>query len=75
MMSGLFYRAVIQAVFLFGLESWVMLDAMIRAVEGTHVGFLHQIMGKRARRKSHRAWETPAAEKLLRVERMQLAAK
>ena len=45
-LSVLLYREVIQAVLLFGLESWDLEDMMIRNVESTHVGFLYQITGK-----------------------------
>ena len=43
----LFYREATQAFLMFRLESWVMSDVMIQAVEGTHVGFLSQFNGKR----------------------------
>ena len=33
--SALFYREVIQAVLLLGSKSWVLSDAMMKAVEGT----------------------------------------
>ena len=42
-----FYRAVIQAVLLFRLESWVLLSAIEIIVERTHTSFLIQITGKR----------------------------
>ena len=35
--SALFYRAVIQAVLMFGSESWTLSDVMIREVEGSHI--------------------------------------
>ena len=63
--SALFYRAEIQALLLFGLESWVLSDAMIQEVEGTHVGFIRNITGKRERRQSNRTWETLAADEVL----------
>ena len=44
--SYLFYRVVIQVVLLFGSESWALLDAMMRALESTHVGFICHITGK-----------------------------
>ena len=43
--SEKFYRAVAQSVLLFGLENWVLSEAMERKVEGTHTCFLRQIMG------------------------------
>ena len=63
--SALFYREEIQALLMFGLESWVLSDAMIQEVEGTHVGFIRNITGKRERRQSNRTWETLAADEVL----------
>ena len=73
--SDLFYREVIQAVLLLGLESWDLLYAMIRAVEGTHMGFLCHITGKGVRRQTDGAWETPADEEFLREVGIQSSAK
>ena len=38
--SEMFYRALEQAVLLFGSETWVILAAMERKVDGTHMCFL-----------------------------------
>ena len=45
-----FYWEVIQAVLLLGEETWVLLAAMSKNLEGVHVGLLIQVMGKTARR-------------------------
>ena len=60
--SALFYREIIQAVLIFGYESWYLLYVMVRAVEGTHVGFLPQNTGKRDIWQANRPWEIPVAE-------------
>ena len=44
----MFYRALVQAVLLFGYETWVISEAMEKKVEGIHMGFLRHITGKRA---------------------------
>ena len=44
--SELFYREEIQAVLLVRVDSWALLDVMMRVVESNHVGFLRQITGK-----------------------------
>ena len=49
----LLYRAVIQAVLLFGSKSLTLLYVMMRTVEITYVEFLIWITEKRARRKSN----------------------
>ena len=43
-----------------------MSDAMMRAVEDTHMGLLRHIKGKQAWNQVDRAWETPEVEELLR---------
>ena len=43
----MFYRAVEQAVLLFGSETWVLLASMERKVEGTHTCFLQNITGEK----------------------------
>ena len=47
-----------------GSESWSLTYIMMRALEGTHIGLLCQIMGKQARRQADWARETPAAEEV-----------
>ena len=64
-MSYLFYWVVIQAFFLFGEESWAVLDAMMSMVDVNYVGFLCQITGKQASRQAVSSWETPEAEEML----------
>ena len=44
------YRVVAQAVLLFVSETWVLLASMEHKVEGTHMCFLQQIMGKLTQR-------------------------
>ena len=44
-----FYRAVVQAILLYGSETWVLLESMANRIEGTHVEFLRMITGKRAK--------------------------
>ena len=37
--SELFYKEVFQSVVLFGSESWALSEAMMQAVDGSHMGF------------------------------------
>ena len=57
-----FYRAVTQAVLLFGSETWVLSEAMVRTVEGTQTRFQRQIMGKQIGQKADGTWVTPRTE-------------
>ena len=58
----MFYRTVAQSVLLFGLETWVFSAVMERKVEGTHMGYLRLITGKRGRWKSDKIWDTPSSK-------------
>ena len=53
-MSEFFYKAVVQAILLYGSETWLLLAAMERKVEGIYTEFLRQITGKRVRRVKRR---------------------
>ena len=54
--SASFYRAVVQAVLLFGLETWILSAAMEKRIAGVRVGFLQQVTGKRANRRMDETW-------------------
>ena len=43
-----------------------MLAAMSRNLEGVHVGFLRQVMGKNPKRQRDRTWRNVVAEKVLK---------
>ena len=66
-MSEFFYREVVQTVLLFGSNYWVLPEAMIRAMEGYHLGILRQINVKLTKRQAKRTWETPEAEEFRRA--------
>ena len=57
-----FYRAVVQAVLLYGSEAWVLLASMANSIEETHTELLQMIMGKRLKQLEDETWETPGAE-------------
>ena len=38
-----FYWVVVQVVLLFGANTWVMSEVMLKKIEGAHVGFLRQV--------------------------------
>ena len=60
--SESFYRAVVQAIILYGSETWVLLASMKKRIEETHTEFLQMITGKRAKQLGDGTWETPRAE-------------
>ena len=63
--SEKFYCVVIQAVLLFGAETWVMLAPMAQSLEGVHVGFLRQVKNLKAKRLRDGSWRKVAVEKVL----------
>ena len=60
--SAMFYRAVAQAVLLFGSETCVLSAAMEQKVEGTHTCFLCQITRKRTQRLGDGTGDTHGVE-------------
>ena len=43
--SAKLYRAVVQAVLLFGAKTWVLMAEMLNKLDGVHLGFLRQVTG------------------------------
>ena len=62
----MFYWVVVQAVLLFGAETWVLLAAMSRKLEGVHVGFLIQVTIQTAKRQRDGIWRSAAAARVLK---------
>ena len=59
-----FYRAVVQAIILYGSETWVILASMEKKIEGTHTEFLKIITVKRSKRLGDGTWEIPRIESI-----------
>ena len=59
---------------LFGLESWAMLEAMKRTVDGNHISFIRQSTGKSAIINIDSTWATLLAGEVLREARIKTAA-
>ena len=62
----MFYRAVVQAVLLFGAEIWVLLASISKKLEDNHVGFLKQVTEKKAKRQREGNYSSVAAESVLK---------
>ena len=65
--SEKFYRTVVQAVLLFGSETWVLTAAMMQNIKDLHVGFLWQVAGKKARRIGDETWRKEGADSVLQA--------
>ena len=57
--SGRFYVTVVQAVFLFGSEMWVMTPRLEKAVEGFHHQAVRQMAGMGTKCKRNGTWVYP----------------
>ena len=49
--SGNLFKALVQAIFLFGLEKWVATPQIIRTLEGFHHRAVRQMTGKQPQSK------------------------
>ena len=43
--SGIFFKAVVQAVLIFGAETWVMTPCMVRTLGGSNTGYINRSQG------------------------------
>ena len=57
--SGNFYKAVVQAVLLFGVETWVLTPRMERTLDSFQHRFARRITGKQPRQRADGSWEYP----------------
>ena len=65
--SAKFYCAVVQAVLLFGLETWLLTAAMMQNLEGVHLGFLGLVTGMKDRRLGYKTWRKEGAYMVLQA--------
>ena len=62
---GLFYKATVQAVLLFGSETWNVTPAILRGLEGFHVWAARRMAGMMPTRDTSGKWEYPASGEVL----------
>ena len=55
--SAKLYREVVQAVLLFGAETWVFTAEMLQKLEGVHVVFLRNVAGMTAQKLGFGTWQ------------------
>ena len=56
---GYFYKAIVQAVLLYGCETWVVTPAMLRALSGFHNRMARRIANRMPRLLSNGEWHYP----------------
>ena len=59
--SAMFYRLLVHAGLLLGVETWVFSEAMPRKFEDVHVGFLRKITGKKEVQQMDGTWRCVSA--------------
>ena len=59
-------------ILLYGLETWVLSEAIDKNVEGSHTGFLRKMTRKRVRKIVEGKWETTGTEVVREAAGMQL---
>ena len=63
----LFCKATVQTAFLFGNETWCLLPANLRLLEGFHVKAARHMPGMILKKKSDGSWEYPDSAKVLKA--------
>ena len=63
--SGMFYKATVQAVLLFGSESWNLSPSAIKCLEGFHLRAARRMTGMMPREQPDGSWTYPSSEKVL----------
>ena len=66
LVSEMFYWAVLQAVLLFGAETWVLLAGMSKNLEGVHMEFLRKVSGNTAKRQRDGTYISAAVESVIK---------
>jgi hypothetical protein len=62
---GMFYKAVVQAVLLYGCETWTLTHPMIKALESFHHKVARRITHMTPKRTNHGTWNYPPLKNAL----------
>ena len=57
--SGIIYVAVVQAILLYGLETWLMTSRILKFLGGFHHRVAHRMMGGQHQRGRYGGWVYP----------------
>ena len=63
---GMFYKATVQAVLLYGSETWNLSPAMLRTLESFHLRAARRMTGLMPSKAADGSWSYPDAERVLR---------
>jgi hypothetical protein len=60
--SGVFYKATVQTVLLFGSETWKLSSASLKSLEGFHPRAARRMAGMQPTQNSDRTWTDPSSK-------------
>ena len=63
--QGIMYKSVVQSVWLYGSDNWVVTGAMLKLLEGFHHRSERRIMGMTVLRMTSSEWEWPLVAEAL----------
>ena len=63
---GMFYKATVQAIVLYGSESWNLTTTALKCLEGFHLRAARRMAGKMPVRNASGTWTYPASEEVLK---------
>ncbi len=64
---GMFYKATVQAVLLYGSETWSLSPSSMKRLEGFHICAAWQMSGKQPERNKDGSWAYPRLEDVLKA--------
>jgi hypothetical protein len=65
--SGMFYKATVQAVLLYGSETWSLLPSSLKGLEGFHIRAAWQMSGLRPEKNPNGSWTYPRSKDVLKA--------
>ena len=69
--SGMFYKAIVQSVLLYGVETWVISSPMLQALRGFHHRIARCLTGRQGWRLPNGTWDYPPVEEALEAAGLQ----
>jgi hypothetical protein len=72
--SGVFYKATVQAVLLFGSETWKLSPVSLKSLEGFHLRAARHMAGMQPTRNPDRTWTYPSLKDVLKAVGLKMIA-
>jgi hypothetical protein len=70
----MFYKATVQAVLLYGSETWNFSPTSVKRLEGFHIRAAWRMTGMRPERKANGSWSYPRSKEVLEAAGLQTIA-